>query len=93
MTIRELQKKIDLYQEIMDGCLDKENSYTLVDAMRGKKMTQKYIDFQTLVKKGGLEKGFFDVGDPLIARAKRKRDIYVSLMDEKLLLRNGISIA
>ena len=77
MTIRKLQEKIDLYQKIMDGCGDIENSFTLVDVVSGKDPSQKYLAFQALVDKTGLDTNFFDNEDPLYARAKRKRDIYV----------------
>ena len=41
MTIQELQEKINLYQKIMNGCHNTENTFTLVDAVQGKKPSQK----------------------------------------------------
>lgn len=93
MTTQELQEQIDLYQQVMDGCGDSENSFTLVDAVQGKEPSQKYLDFQALVEKAGLSTNFFDNADPLYTRAERKRDLYVEWLAEKRLLQNGISIA
>ena len=93
MTTQGLQEQINLYQQIMDGCGDSENSFTLVDAVQGKEPSQKCLDFQALVEKAGLHTSFFSNADPLYVRAKHKRDLYVAWLEEKRLLQTGISIA
>ena len=93
MTTEELQGKINLYQQVMDGCGNPDNSFTLTDAVKGKAPSQKYLEFQALIEKAGLDVGFFSDADPLYARAERERDKYVSMLEEKMLLQNGISIA
>ena len=93
MTTKELQDTINLYQQVMDGCSDRENSFTLTDAVKGKEPSQKYLAFQDLVERLHLDVGFFDNADPLYARAEQQRDLYVSMLEEKRLIQNGISIA
>ena len=93
MTTQELQETINLYQQVMDGCGDRENSFTLTDAVRGKEPSQKCLEFRALVEKAGLDEDFFSDADPLYVRAKHQRDLYVAMLEEKRLLQNGISIA
>lgn len=93
MTIQELQEAIDLYQQVMDGCRDSENSFTLTDAIKGKEPSQKYLEFQALVEKAGLHEGFFSNADPLYVRAERERDMHLAMLAEKRLLWKGISVA
>ena len=93
MTTEELQEAINLYQRIMDGCGDRENSFTLTDAVKGKEPSQKCLEFQALIEKAGLDVGFFSNADPLYARAEQERNRYQTMLEEKQLLQNGISIA
>ena len=92
MTSQELQEKINLYQQIMDGCGKPENQFSLVDAIRGKEPSEAYLAFEKLVEAAGLSEGFFSNADPLYVRAKRERDKYVAMLEEKRLLHNGISV-
>ena len=91
MTIQELQEKINLYQQVMDGC--GKYPFSLAEAIRGEEPPEGWNEFQKLIDEAGLHVGFFDNADPLIVRAKKKRDLYVQWLEEKRLLLNGISIA
>ena len=91
MTTQELQDKIDLYQQVMDGC--GKYPYSAAQAIRGEEPPEGYHEFQAIIEKTGLDVGFFSDADPLYVRAERKRDLYVAWLEEKRLLQNGISIA
>ena len=91
MDIKEINKKIDLYQKVMNGC--GKYPYSLAQAIRGEKEPEGYCEFQELIREGGLEESFFENADPLYTRAKKKRDLYVSILEEKKLFHGGISIA
>ena len=92
-TMEELKQQIDLYQSVMDACHDPEAHYSISDALRGKERTEKQLAFNTLIERAGLQTEFFDSSDPLVVRAKKKRDLYLEMLNEKKLLQRGISIA
>ena len=93
MTLKELQEKINLYQQVMDGCGKPENHFSLVDAIKGKEPSEAYLAFEKLVEAAGLSEGFFSNADPLYVRAERQRDKYMAMLEEKQLLLQGISVA
>ena len=92
-TMEELKQRIDLYQKLMDTCKDPEAHYSVSDALRGKERTEKQLAFDDMIERAGLGTEFFDNADPLVVRAKKKRDLYLEMLNEKKLLQRGISIA
>ena len=92
-TMEELKQRIDLYQKLMDACNDPETHYSVKDALDGKKKTEKQLAFDDMIERTGFTEGFFSNPDPLVVRAKKKRDLYLEMLNEKKLLQRGISIA